>query len=415
MDLNTVCFIMFSFLFVGYLLLEGFDYGVGMLLPFLGKSDQEKQAIVQTMAPVWEGNEVWLIAAGAVLFAGFPHVYATLFSGLYLALFLLLLTLILRGVAFEFRDQDNDPRWRTFWDWSIFFGSIIPALLWGVAITNLLAGLPIDSERQYAGTFSDLLSIYSLTGGLFFVLLFLLHGTVFLTLRLDHRFMPQIRTIGLLVGKYALLLSVGFILLSFLYTDAAAKLVSLLALAALFVALNFCHRYLKKHQYVWSFIFSGTAIISTVSFIFTSLFPRLLVSSLNPDWSLTVYNSASNPLTLKLMAVTIAICLPVVLALEAWKYYIFSERVPVSPASIESHKLLWEQLHGQLQQMKTYLYTLFTIISNGHKALDKNVQRSDKVPQTAMANELQKFQRLIRYAHQVANQIAKMIRILRKY
>lgn len=413
MDLNTLCFIMFSFLFVGYLLLEGFDYGVGMLLPFLGKSDKEKQAIVQTMAPVWEGNEVWLIAAGAVLFAGFPHVYATLFSGLYLALFLLLVTLILRGVAFEFRDQDNNPRWKTFWNWSIFFGSIIPALLWGVAFTNLLAGLPIDSEKQYAGSFEDLLSIYSLTGGLFFVLLFLLHGTVFLTLRLDRRFMPQVRTIGLIVGKYAMLLSVGFILLSFLYTDAAAKLVPVLALAALFVALNFCRRCLKNHQYAMSFIFSGSAILLTASAIFTSLFPRLLVSSLNPDWSLTVYNSASNPLTLKLMAVTMAIFLPVVLTFEAWKYYIFRERVPVGPASLESHKLLWEQLYGQLQQMRTYLCNLFTIISNGKKTLDKNVQRSDKVFEAALANELQKFRGLIRYGHQVANQIAKLIRILR--
>ncbi len=361
MDLNLLCFILLSFLFAGYLLLEGFDYGVGMLLPFLGKSDREKRAIVQTMAPVWEGNEVWLIAAGAVLFAGFPHVYATLFSGLYLALFLILVTLILRGVAFEFRDQDNNPKWRRFWDWAIFFGSIIPSLLWGVAFTNMLAGLPIDSEKQYAGTFGDLLSIYTLTGGLFFVLLFLLHGAVFLTLRLDRRFLLKIRELALIISKYTLLLSAGFIILSFLYTDLAAKLVPALAFVALFVALVFCRRYLKVHQYVLSFTFSTAAIIATVSAIFSGLFPRLIVSSLNPDWSLTIYNSASNPLTLKIMAITMAICLPVVLAFEAWKYHIFRERVPVTTPDMQSNKLIWRRLQRQFQQIKTHLCTLFSI------------------------------------------------------
>ncbi|CVK18824.1 cytochrome d ubiquinol oxidase subunit II [Sporomusa sphaeroides] len=413
MDLNTVCFIMFSFLLLGYLLLEGFDYGVGMLHPFLGKSESEKRAILQTIAPVWEGNEVWLIAAGAVLFAGFPDVYATLFSGLYLALLLILVTLILRGVAFEFRNQDNNPAWRKFWDWSIFLGSIIPALLWGIALANLLYGLPIDGEKQYVGTFGDLLSIYSLTGGLFFTLLFLLHGTVFLTLRLDHRFTPQVRKIGLTTSKYAILLSAGFILLSFLRTDLTAKLVPAVALAALFLALLFCCRYLKDHQYVLSFIFSTTAIISTVAAIFTGLFPRLIVSSLNPDWSLTVYNSASNPLTLKIMAVTMAIVLPAVLAFEIWKYHIFRERVNINNATIESHKLLWEQLHWQLQQLITHSRNLITIIKKGKKTLGSSVNSLDKVPETATANELQKFRELIRYGRQVAQLVAKMINRLR--
>jgi cytochrome d ubiquinol oxidase subunit II len=412
MDLNTVCFIMFSFLLLGYLLLEGFDYGVGMLLPFLGESDREKQAIIQTIAPVWEGNEVWLIAAGAVLFAGFPHVYATLFSGIYLALVLMLVTLILRGVAFEFRDQNNNPKWRRFWDWAIFSGSIIPSLLWGIVFANLLAGLPIDGEKQYAGTLGDLLSAYSLTGGLFFALLFLLHGTVFLTLRLDCRFMLQVGKLGLTTSKYALLLSVGFILLSFLYTDLAARLVPALALAVLFLTLLLCHRRLQKQQYALSFMFSAAAIISVVSAIFTGLFPRLIVSSLNPDWSLTVYNSASNPLTLKLMAVTMAIALPAVLALEVWKYHIFRERVAVNTSDIES--LLWEQLHCQLQKIRSHLGNLLTVISKGKKVLDSNVLRLDKAPATAMTKELQEFRGLIRYGHQVANLIARMISMLRK-
>ncbi|WP_333594900.1 cytochrome d ubiquinol oxidase subunit II, partial [Anaerospora hongkongensis] len=218
-----------------------------------------------------------------------------------------------------------------------------------------------DSEKQYAGTFKDLLSIYTLTGGLFFVLLFLLHGAVFLTLRLDLRFLLKIRELALIISKYTLLLSAGFIILSFLYTDLAAKLVPALAFVALFVALVFCRRYLKVHQYVLSFTFSTAAIIATVSAIFSGLFPRLIVSSLNPDWSLTVYNSASNPLTLKIMAVTMAICLPVVLAFEAWKYHIFRERVPVTTPDMQSNKLIWRRLQRQLQQIKTHLCTLFSI------------------------------------------------------
>lgn len=408
MDLNAICFDLFVFLFLGYLLLEGFDYGAGMLLPFLGKTDKEKQAIVQTMAPVWEGNEVWLIAAGAVLFAGFPHVYATLFSGLYLALLLILVTLILRGVAFEFRDKDNNLTWRKFWDWAIFFGSIVPSLLWGIAITNLLLGLPIDGEKQYIGSFWNLLSPYSLMGGLVFVLLFLLHGSVYLTLRLDHPFTPLVRKIGLISGKYALLLSVVFIILSFLYTDLAAKLVPVLALVTLFVALIFCCSGMKDQQYLHSFIFSTAAIISIVSAIFSGLFPRFIVSTLNPAWNLTIYNSASNPLTLRIMTVTMSIVLPVLLLIQAWKYHIFRARITIIDSGIY---ILLAQLHGQLMKLRAHSYHLIAIIKKGKKSFDGNNIRPDN---TTTAEQLQKFRGLIQYGHRVANTIAKVIGILRK-
>ncbi len=414
MDLNTVCFFMFGFLFLGYLLLEGFDYGVGMLLPFLGESDKEKQAILHTMAPVWEGNEVWLIAAGAVLFAGFPHVYATLFSGLYLALLLILVTLILRGVAFEFRNKDSSRKWRKFWDWAIFSGSIVPALLWGIAVTNLISGLPIDGEKQYIGTFGDLLSPYSLTGGLLFALLFLLHGTVYLTLRLAHHFVPQMRKTGLITVKYAILLSAAFVILSFLYTDLAAKLISALSLAALFLALILCRQRLTNQQYIQSFIFSTAAIIAVIAAIFTDLFPRFIVSSLNPAWSLTIYNSASNPLTLKIMTVTMSIALPVVLVFEAWKYYVFRERIDVTDSDTDTQRTLWEQMYDQLMNLATHSRNLVTIIEKAKKIREDSIIKTNEMLKAVTLDQFQEFLGVIQYGRRIAVAIARMIRILKK-
>src|SRR5512133_333243 len=166
MDLNTLWFILIAILYIGYFVLEGFDLGVGILLPFLGKTDQKRRMLINTIGPHWDGNEVWLLTAGGATFAAFPNWYATLFSGFYLPLFLILLALIVRGVAFEFRGKDDDPRWRSLWDWSIFAGSAIPALLWGVAFTNIVEGVPIDGNMQYVGGFFNLLNPYALLGGL---------------------------------------------------------------------------------------------------------------------------------------------------------------------------------------------------------------------------------------------------------
>src|SRR5512133_1561445 len=166
MDLNTLWFILIAILYIGYFVLEGFDLGVGILLPFLGKTDQKRRMLINTIGPHWDGNEVWLITAGGATFAAFPNWYATLFSGFYLPLFLILMALIVRGVAFEFRSKDDDPRWRSLWDWSIFTGSLVPSLLWGVAFTNLVRGVPIDQNMMYVGGFFNLLNPYALLGGL---------------------------------------------------------------------------------------------------------------------------------------------------------------------------------------------------------------------------------------------------------
>ena len=182
-DLNTLWFFLIVILFIGYFILEGFDFGVGILLPFLGKDDQERRIIINTIGPVWDGNEVWLITAGGAIFAAFPNWYATMFSGFYLALVLMLFALIVRGVAFEFRSKDRYPKWRNFWDWMIFIGSFVPALLWGVALGNILRGVPIDENMIYVGTFFTLLNPYALLGGLTTLTVFTLQGAIFLGLK----------------------------------------------------------------------------------------------------------------------------------------------------------------------------------------------------------------------------------------
>ena len=183
MDLQTLWFVLIAVLFTGFLFLEGFDYGVGILLPFVAKKDQERRIVINSIGPVWDGNEVWLLTAGGAMFAAFPNWYATLFSGFYLALFLILVALIVRGVAFEFRSKDRSPRWRKLWDVAIFFGSFIPALLWGVAFGNILRGVAIDASMTYVGTFFDLLNPYALVGGLVTLTLFVVHGALFLELK----------------------------------------------------------------------------------------------------------------------------------------------------------------------------------------------------------------------------------------
>lgn len=341
-DLNTVGFLLFAVLFTGYLVLEGFDYGAGMLLPFWRA--EERRAIVAALAPVWEGNEVWLIAAGAFLFAGFPGAYATLFSGLYPALLLLLVPLLLRGVAFEFADKDARPRWQRFWLWAIFAGSALPPFVWGVTVAALAGGLPIDGGGRYAGSFMDVLTPYTLTGGMAFAAIFLVHGAAYLTLRLDERLVPKARAHGLRAGGYALALALAFAGLSLVYTDMAASLPACGLLAAAAVCLGLACRGLGRRRYGRGFLLSSGAIVLLAAAVFAGLFPRLAVSSLNPGWSLTVYNTAAGRLTLRIMAGTALVALPLVMAFEAWKYWIFRRPAVGGP----ERRLLWQALAGQL-------------------------------------------------------------------
>ena len=329
MDLQIVWFILVTVLFVGFFFLEGFDYGVGTVLPFFAKDDVERRLLINTIGPVWDGNEVWMITAGGAMFAAFPHVYATMFSMLYMALFLMLFGLIVRGVAFEFRSKFACPCWRNLWDYMIFIGSALPAFLWGVAVTNMMKGFAINGEMIYKGTFFDLLSLYTIIGGITFVLVFAYHGVVFLTLRLaDTKLIERLRIVAVCLGGTAAISYVLCVVCTILYTDMFASILSatMFALAALVFVASIALVY-KKKQYVKGFIGSSLAIEFTTVAVFSGLFPRILISTLNPQWSLTIYNASSTEYTLTIMTIAAVCFVPVVLIYQGWTYWVFRKRV----------------------------------------------------------------------------------------
>ncbi|MGE5127923.1 MAG: cytochrome d ubiquinol oxidase subunit II [Betaproteobacteria bacterium] len=329
MDLNSLWFVLIAVLFTGFFVLEGFDYGVGILLPFVAKSDQERRRVINTIGPVWDGNEVWLLTAGGAIFAAFPHWYATLFSGFYLALFLILVALIARGAALEFRSKDPSPRWRATWDWLIFAGSLLPALLWGTALANLLKGVPIDRSKTYVGGFFDLVSPYTLLAGLATLALFVTHGAIFLELKSSDPIRARALAVVKRAGPAATVLLLLFAAGTYLWTDVYARLglnpglVPLLALAALLTAGYLIHR----ERTLGAFAMTTLTILFTVATLFVALYPRVMVSSLEPEWSLTIYNASSTPYTLGVMSVVAAIFVPAVLAYQAWSYWVFRHRV----------------------------------------------------------------------------------------
>ncbi|AIF53915.1 cytochrome d ubiquinol oxidase subunit II [Pelosinus sp. UFO1] len=327
MELNVLWFILVGVLFTGFFFLEGFDYGVGMLLPFLGKDDVERRMIINTIGPVWDGNEVWMITAGGAMFAAFPHVYATMFSGFYMALFVMLMALIVRGVAFEFRSKDENPQWRSTWDWMIFIGSALPALLWGVAVTNLIQGVPINAKMQYAGTFFDLLSPYTLVGGVAFLLVFLFHGALFLTLKIEGPIIERARKAAVTIGILAAVAFLSLVGLTYTNTDLFKSGLASITLwgAVVVFVLGYALAWIKK--YGWAFAMSGLAIVFTTIAFFSGLFPRIMVSSLNPSWSLTIHNASSSAYTLKIMTFAALILVPIVLAYQGWTYWVFRKRV----------------------------------------------------------------------------------------
>ncbi len=329
MNLNILWFILIAVLFGGFFLLEGFDYGVGILLPFLGKDDEERRSIINTIGPVWDGNEVWLLTAGGATFAAFPQWYATMFSGFYLPLFLLLLALIVRGVAFEFRSKDEAPLWRKTWDWAIFIGSLVPALLLGVAFCNIVRGVPIDANHQYVGGFFNLLNPYALLGGLTAVAIFALHGAIFLSLKTTGELLERARRAARRLWLPAVALSILFTIGTYLSTDIVKELginpgpVPVLAAVALLAAGWF----IRQRREGWAFVMTCLGIAASFTTTFLILFPRVMVSSLNPEWSLTIYNAASSAYTLTVMVIAAAVFVPVVLIYQGWSFWTFRKRV----------------------------------------------------------------------------------------
>ena len=329
MDLNTLWFLLIAVLFMGFFFLEGFDYGVGILHPFLAKTDAERKAVIQTIGPVWDGNEVWMITAGGAIFAAFPQWYATLFSGFYLALFLMLVALILRGVGFEFRSKVENPAWRNFWDWMIFLGSLIPALLWGVAVANLVRGVPIGADMNYQGSFWTLLNPYGLLGGIAAVAVFAFHGANFLSLKLPEEMAPRARTASRALAPLAVILAVLFVLGGHgygLFSRAGYFLAYLFALlAALGLLLGAFYRHQGKDFLAfWS---TGLGVLFAAAMVFAGLYPYVMPSSLNPEWGLTVYNASASPYTLRVMTYVAFIFTPLVLLYQGWTYWVFRGRV----------------------------------------------------------------------------------------
>jgi cytochrome bd ubiquinol oxidase subunit II len=337
MYLNSLWFVLIAILYIGYFVLEGFDIGVGILLPFLGRNDTQRRIILNTIGPHWDGNEVWLITAGGATFAAFPIWYATLFSGFYLPLFLILMALIARGVAFEFRSKIEDVRWRKTWDWTIFGSSLVIGILWGVAFANFVLGVPIDSSLNYVGGFWNLLNPYALLGGVVSLCGFILHGATFLSLKTSGSLMESANKAAWRMWIPTLVVLVIFSIYSYFTLDLVNTLgvnpgiIPIGAVTALLLAGYF----IRISRDGWAFAMTAAAIGLATATIFLTLYPRVLVSSLNPLWSLTIYNSASGSYTLGVMSIIALIFVPVVLLYQGWTYWIFRKRIVEKPEKLE--------------------------------------------------------------------------------
>ncbi len=333
MTFQTTWFLLIAVLWVGYFILEGFDFGVGMLLPFVSRNEADRRAVLTTLGPVWDGNEVWLLVAGGATFAAFPEWYATLFSGFYLPLFLILISLIVRGVAFEYRSKYGKAQWRQRWDVAILISSAIPALLWGVAFANIVRGVPIEKSAQgnleYVGGFFNLLNPYALLGGVVTLTVFLTHGAIFLSLKTAGSIRERSRELAAKIGLVAAVAAVAFLVWTNLMLPALDPIVVTLSAV---VALAWVAGLLAtvKVREGWAFIFSAVAIATFVSDLFFALYPRVMPSSLGAQFDLTITNASSTEYTLKVMTVVAVIMTPLILIYQGWTYWVFRKRISAS-------------------------------------------------------------------------------------
>jgi len=336
---QIIWFILWGVLWAVYFMLDGFDLGLGTLMPFITKNDTERRIVYNAMGPVWDGNEVWLITAGGATFAAFPKTYAVMFSGLYSALLLILFALIVRGVAFEFRGKEKSPLWRMIWDLCLFVGSFLPALLFGVAFANIFQGLPIDKEGIYHGTLFGLLNPYGLLGGVFFVSMFLVHGALWLAVKSEGDLSRRAGEWARKLWVVEILLAVIFLVATGFATDLWANylkapvlfVVPLLTVLGLFLIITFA----SKRAWWKAWFASCLTIVSATAFGVIGLFPRLLPSKLDPAASLTIYNSSSSPLTLKVMTVVALIFVPIVILYQIWAYKLFNFKLTPEMLSSE--------------------------------------------------------------------------------
>lgn len=326
MELTTVWFALIAILWIGYFALEGFDFGVGMLLPVLAKNDTERRVLYNTVGPVWDGNEVWVLVAGGATFAAFPEWYATLFSGFYLPLLLILLALIVRNLAFEFRGKRDDDTWRRNWDLALIIGSFVPALLWGVAFANIVAGVPIDAEKEFTGSLFTLLNPFGLLGGLVTLSLFVTHGAMFVALKTDGEIRHRARNLAVQSGLGAAVLAVVFLVWAQLKTgDFASAVAFVVAAASLLAGIAAA----SQGREGWAFLGTFLTIAAAVAGLFLALFPDVMPSSTDPLFSLTTTNAAATAYTLTVMTWVAVIFTPIVLLYQAWSYWVFRKRISV--------------------------------------------------------------------------------------
>jgi cytochrome d ubiquinol oxidase subunit II len=333
-SLNTTWFALIGVLWTGYFVLEGFDFGVGMLNVLIGRDDVDRRLARNAIGPVWDGNEVWLIVAGGATFAAFPVWYASMFSGFYLALFLVLVALIVRGVSFEFRNRRESRRWQHGWDWAMAIGSLVPSFIWGVAFTDLVHGLRLSPAGLYVGGFSGLLSPVAIVGGLASLAMFLAHGATFLSLKTAGPLADRARLVAMWVSPLAGALVVGTAISLAVtgshgagYLGGAVPIVLAAVCGLAFGASGILVRFGRDGL---AFALSAFGIVSVSCAIFTGLFPRVMVSS-GPGPSLTIWNAASANRTLIVMTIVAAIFVPLVLAYQGWSYWVFRQRL-IRPA-----------------------------------------------------------------------------------
>lgn len=325
MALVTFWYILIAILWTGFFVLEGFDLGVGMLHRVVGRDEAGRRAVINTIGPLWDGNEVWLIVAGAAIFAAFPDWYATMFSGMYLAMVLLLGALIIRGVSFEYRGKYPDKRWRSTWSWTLVIGSLLVPLIIGIALGDLLAGLPINSSHEYTGTFWNLFQPYAVLTGITLVAICVLHGATFIALKTTDEVRRRAWRLAKRVSALTMLLVLAFISWTHVESGGGAFL-NLIELIGCIAVIAAVWEVWADHE-GWAFTMTTITIASCIVALFVDLYPHVMVSSTNPAYSLTAANSASPNYTLKVMTVIAAVLLPVVLAYQTWTYYVFRRRV----------------------------------------------------------------------------------------
>ncbi len=343
MTFQTVWFLLIAVLWVGYFILEGFDFGVGMLLRYVSRNEADRRAVLTTLGPVWDGNEVWLLVAGGATFAAFPEWYATLFSGFYLPLFLILVSLIVRGVSFEYRSKYGKAQWRQRWDIAIMISSAIPALLWGVAFSNIVKGVPIEKASngslEYVGGFFNLLNPFALLGGVVTLTVFLTHGAVFLSLKTTGEIRERSRAIAKITGLIAAVACVGFLTwTNLLFPEINSRVLILSVLVALLWVAGMAANLMGREG--WAFVFNSVAIATFVSTLFYALYPRVMPSSLGSQFDLTITNASSTDYTLKVMTYVAVVMTPIVLIYQGWTYWVFRRRVSASQISNPEHGVL---------------------------------------------------------------------------